>query len=282
MATFLHSGDFGDAIYALPSVRALGGGTLYFVSRPWTRTRWTPQLLFTIKPLIYATGYAEAKLHGDEWIDHDFTTFRNGGQKLGRTIAERQSRWVGAGISLEPWLKAEARLRAPIVINRGSRWQGFHFPWKELLKEFFSEIVFIGLPKEHQDFEKEFGRVTYCETSDLLEAAEVIAGCELFIGNQSAALAIANGLGKPVAVEVCSFAPDCFYKRPNAKYSFNGELSFEAGGRKFESKGFHGRFETEVNGRRLSSDDPDKLRVIARSVHAYEGSFAFYDEVEVF
>jgi hypothetical protein len=282
VATFLHSGDFGDAIYALPSVRALGGGELYFVSRPWTRTRWDSRLLSTIKPLIDATGYCEVHLHDGEWIDHDFTTFRNGGQKLGRTIAERQSRWAGTEISLEPWLKAEENSLARIVINRGSRWQGFHFPWKELLEAFDTEMVFLGLPQEHAAFEKEFGKVFFVPTKNLLQVANIIAGAELFLGNQSAALAIANGLGKAVAVEVCSFAPDCFYKRANAKYSFNGELSFEAAGRKFESSGFRGRFETEVNGRRLSGDDSDELRVIARSVHAYDGSFAFFDEVEVF
>jgi hypothetical protein len=280
VATFLHSGDFGDAIYALTSVRALGGGELYFVSRPWTRTRWSPSLLGAIKPLIDGTDYAVTHLHDGEWIDHDFTTFRNGGQKLGRTIVERQSRWVGAEISLEPWLKAEGRKIASVVINRGARWPGFHFPWQIILKV-FPEAVFIGLPQEHAVFEKEYGKIEFSQCKDLLEAAEVIAGCELFIGNQSACLAIANGLGKAVCVEVCSFAPDCFYKRPNAKYSFNGELSIEAGGRKLETSGFAGRFETEVGGRKLSSNDPDELRVIARSVHAYDGSFAFFDEVEV-
>jgi hypothetical protein len=282
VASFLHSGDFGDAIYALPSVRALGGGEIYFVNRPWTRSRWDARLLATIAPLIEATGYATVALHKGEAIDHDFSTFRNGGHKLGETIVKRQSRWVGAEISLEPWLRADPQPIAPLIINRGSRWQGWHFPWAELVGEFSrEEMVFIGLPSEHQAFQKEFGRVAFHLTKDLLEAAQVIAGAELFIGNQSAALAIANGLGKPIAVEVCAFAPDCFYPRANAHYSFNGELSFAAGGRKFESLGFQGRFTTEVNGRKLSSDDPDKLRVIARSLHAYEGSFAFFEEVEV-
>jgi hypothetical protein len=281
VATFLHSGDFGDALYALPSMRALGGGTLYFASRPWTRTRWGPGLLAAIKPLIDGCGFSEAHLHDGEWIDHDFSTFRHGGHRLGETIAAKQSRWVGAEISLEPWLRAEENSLARIVINRGARWQGFHFPWKELLETFSDEIVFLGLPHEHAAFQREFGKVFFLPTSDLLQVAEIIAGAELFIGNQSACLAIANGLGKPIAVEVCAFAPDCFYKRANAHYSFNGELSLEVAGRKWESLGFRGRFETEVNGRKLSCDDPDKLRLIARSLHAYNGTFAFFEEVAI-
>ena len=282
MATFLHSGDFGDAIYALPSVRALGGGTLYFVSRPWTRTRWGPSLLSLVKPLIDGSGFCEAQLHDGEWIDHDFSTFRHGGYKLGDTIVERQRRWVGADISLEPWLKAEPRKVAAIIINRASRWHGFAFPWKKILAAFApKDLVFIGLADEHAAFEKEFGFVPFYWTRDLYEVACLIAGAELFIGSQSAALAIANALGAPVVVEVCPYACDCFYKRDNAKYSFNGELSFEVGGAKFESLGFKGRFETEVGGRKLSSDSPDKLKVIARSAHAYDGTFAYYDEVPV-
>lgn len=279
MATYLHSGDLGDAIYSLPSVRALGGGEIYFASRPWTRTRWGPRLLSLIKPLIDATGYATAHLRDGEWIDHDFTTFRNGGYKLGDTIIERQRRWIGAGdISLDPWLKAPvAGEKHGIVINRSSRWHGFHFPWDKILEAFPKQIVFIGLPQEHKAFEREFGAVPFYECDHLLEAAQVIAGASLFIGNQSCALAIANGLGKPVVVEVCAYACDCFLKRDNAFFSFNGEVSFPG----FETKGFEGRFETEVNGRTLRSDDPNKLRVIARSVHAYGGTFSFFDEVPV-
>jgi hypothetical protein len=276
VATFLHSGDFGDALYALPSVSALGGGTLYFASRPWTRTRWTPQLLAIIKPLIDRTGFCEALLHDGEWIDHDFSTFRNGGYRLGDTIMERQRRWVGAERwDGKPWLNALPAKPGRIVINRASRWHGWHFPYGKILQVFPKDIVFIGLSDEHAAFEKEFGFVPFYWTKDLLEAAGVIAGAELFIGNQSACLAIANGLGRPVVVEVCPYACDCFYKRQDAFYSFNGEVSFKG----FETLPFHGRFETEVGGRKLSSDDPDKLKVIARSVHAHDGTFAYYDEV---
>ena len=271
----------GDLIYSLPSVRGLGGGEIYMVSRPWTRTRWGPQLLSVVKPLIDACGYASLHLHDDEWIDHDFSCFRNGGYRLGDTIAERQRRWVGAEISLDRWLKAIAGKPRGIVISRASRWHGWHFPWREILEAFPEDIVFIGLADEHAAFEKEFGFVRFYWCRDLLEAAQVIEGAELFIGNQSAPLAIANGLGKPVVVEVCAYAPDCFYKRENAFYSFNGEVSFLTPRYAFKAQGFKGRFETEVGGRKLSSDDPDKLKVIARSAHAHDGTFAYYDEVAV-
>ena len=133
MSTFLSSGDFGDIIFAMPSIRALGGGTIYFANRPWTRTRWSQRVLSAIKPLIDACGYCTAELHDGEWIDFDFSTFRHGGYKLGDTILERQRRWVGAerwdGES--SWLKAEPNCVSPIVINRAARWHGFDFPWRQ-------------------------------------------------------------------------------------------------------------------------------------------------------
>ena len=291
MITALHSGDYGDALYGLPSIRSLGGGAIFFADRPWTRTRWSPRVLSVIKPLIDETGYCEAHLHDGEWIDHDFSTFRHGGYKLGDTIMERQRRWVGADLSsqfsipgrqLLPWLNAEKNCVAPIVINRAPRWKGFHFPWKEILETFHDGIIFIGLQSEHEAFQKEFGPVFFVPCGDLLEAAGIIQGAELFIGSQSACLAIANGLGKKSVIEVCPYGPDCFLNHDINFFSLNGEVEIDIGDHKLSLSSYaKGRFETEVSGRKLRSDDPDKLRVIARSVHAYNGTFAFYDDVPV-
>jgi hypothetical protein len=283
MPTFLHSGDLGDAIYALPSVRALGGGVVYFASRPWTRTRWGGSLLSVVAPLFEGTGYAHAALHDGEWIDHDFSTFRNGGYRLGDTIYERQRRWVGAERNLEPWLKVEPNCVSRIVINRASRWEGWHFPWKKILEAFHDEIVFIGLPQEHDAFQKEFGPVFYVPCRDLLQAAQTIAGSELFIGNQSACNAIAQALAHPVVLEVCNYAPDCFLRKDCTFFSLNGEveIELEPDGKSLSLPPYQGAWHAQVGSRMLSSDDAEKLRIIARSAHALEGSFIYYEEVLV-
>jgi hypothetical protein len=282
MPSYGHSGDLGDAIFALPSVRALGGGEIYFFSRPWTRTRWSPRVLSVIKPLIDETGYAGAALHDGEWIDYDFSTFRHGGYKLGDTIMERQRRWVGAERwDGKPWLQAEPNKVAPIVINRASRWQAWDFPWRQVIETFYDDLIFIGLQSEHEVFQKEFGKVFFVPCEDLLEAAQIIAGADLFLGNQSACNAIANGLGKKIILEVCPYGPDCFLGNKTF-YSFNGEAEVEARGRKLiVPPRSSGRFSTIVGTRQLFADDPDKLRVLARGVHAFHGTFAFYDDVEV-
>ena len=229
MPSYLHSGDAGDILYAVPSIRALGGGALYFDSRPWTRSRFGPALLAALKPLLEEQDCIEkVALHDGELIDYDFSTFRNGGYKLGDTIIERQRRWLGAEIDIsKPWLTVGAPTPLPgkTVINRAERWLGFHFPWKAIVEAKAKELVFIGLPHEHKEFCKEFGEVEYIYTIDLLEAGKLVAGADFFIGNQSAPNAIANGLHKASLLEVCSYAPDCFLPRENASYCIDGAVN---------------------------------------------------------
>ena len=158
----------------------------------------------------------------------------------------------------------------------------------KIVKEFYDDIVFIGLAQEHEAFQKEFDKVFFCPCDNLLEAAGIIQGAELFIGNQSACNAIANGLGKKIVLEVCPYGPDCFLRK-DTFYSFNGEAEVGIGrgeaedGRKVLSipPRSNGKFSTAVGDRVLFSDDQDKLRVMARGLHAYNGTFAFYDDVEL-
>jgi hypothetical protein len=62
--------------------------------------------------------------------------------------------------------------------------------------------VFIGLPEEYEAFKKLTGwNIEHYPTQTLLDVAEVIAGCEQFLGNQSVALSVAQGLRVPYAYE---------------------------------------------------------------------------------
>jgi hypothetical protein len=47
-----------------------------------------------------------------------------------------------------------------------------------------------------------FGRIPYVQTNMLLALAEVIQGCDLYVGNSSMPLALAVGLGKSCVQEV--------------------------------------------------------------------------------
>ena len=232
---FFHSGDLGDLIYAIPSIRALCAqrrerAEVYLGSRPWTRSRWNEQLYGSIEPLLRAQGFSVFLMHGEEAPQSpfiDFSTFRNGGYVLGDTIIERQRRWVNAEIDLKkPWIHVEPDhfFAGKIIVNRASRWQGFCFPWKDVVRVFSGQLLFIGLESECEEFEREFGAISFHPTFDLLQVARIIAGAQFFIGSQSAPLAIANGLHKPSLVEACPYGPDCFYNRPHVTYCLDGKI----------------------------------------------------------
>lgn len=238
-STFRHSGCIGDLLYALPTVQAFGSGELKVCNRPWTKDILSR--LGSVAPFLELQPCVASVsiYHNGEHIDHDLSTFRSGGLKYGDTIIERQARWVHARADIsKPWLFAipDQRTKGKIVVNRCDRWVGFNFPWRELVEAFGGDMVFLGLPHEHRDFIRGFGHIDYLPTENLLEAASLIAGAELFMGNQSCPLAIAEGLHKRTIVECCCFALDCIYKRPGNVHCVDGEMSFDALGEHFESK----------------------------------------------
>lgn len=82
------------------------------------------------------------------------------------------------------------------------------------------------MPHEHRQFCNCFGEVEYQPTKDLLEVAKLIAGSPLFIGNQSSAMAIAEGLKHPRVQEVADWIPDCIYPgATNAQYVATGSYT---------------------------------------------------------
>lgn len=257
---FSHSGEWGDLILSLPAIKALSGGSVYGVDRPWTRPNFRNKIALA-KSLLEAQNYIDhVGPHNGERIDIDISPFRRNGLITGQTIVERVARYcrVTADIS-EPWLHVEpdARSKGRIVINQCPRWTSFFFPWKQIVQTFGDDLLFIGLPEEHKEFCDEFGKMPYLRTNDLHDVARLIRGSELFCGNQSCCAAIAEGLHHPKVLAVCQWACDCFFKRDGAMYCIDGSLSFEACGKSFRSEA--ARFIPKFN-----NDGLDKALLIAK------------------
>jgi len=62
------------------------------------------------------------------------------------------------------------------------------------------------LPQEFKVISAKLPGITYSEVKDFLQLAGYISNCELFIGNQSMAYAIAEVMKTPRIVEVCPYA----------------------------------------------------------------------------
>lgn len=220
---FRHDGDLGDLVAALPTMRALGGGHLIIAEGGGSiRESLRGARFESIKPLLLQQPY----IHGLEWnpepqgVTHDFSTFRHN-EIRGENLARWQARHFGLSVSLAPWLTVTPSTKAQgrVVVANSGRCRNPLFPWTRLLRFHYPNSLFVGLPDEHEDFRyRTSTRTEFLPTANLLELAEVIAGCQLFIGNQSCPFWIAAALGVPLIQEVWPQGPNSMVERPNAQY----------------------------------------------------------------
>lgn len=223
MNTFFHTGDLGDIIAALPTIREMDGGELVIGHRPgvgFCRESMEGGRFQAIKPLLEAQPY----ITGVRWgvLERgmiDFSTFRKTEARPGENLATRQARYIGVLISHEPWIHAAAGSLAAgrAVWARSMRYRNYLFDWQGRARRYPG--VFVGSPEEHADFEIHLARkVEYLPTENLLVLAETIAGSQIFIGNQSCPFWIAAGLGHPLIQETSPKVQDSIVERDNAEY----------------------------------------------------------------
>ncbi len=239
--TFRSAGDLGDIIYSLPVVRALGGGIFYIeasqVTRQClTRDKWAGiDLLLRKQP--YIADVREWRGEVTEVCLNDFRPRLFARLRKGYDFKKSLADWmlethlVPATAKDKAWLTVEPRPVAPVVINRtgtGRRqcnvYHNPQFPWHRVWQKYRDKAVFIGLPEEHEVFCNVIGDIRYERTDSLLDAARVIAGCDLFIGNQSCPHAIAEGLKKRIVLEVWPGGPNCLFEREGVVHGWDHKV----------------------------------------------------------
>lgn len=227
---FTHSGDYGDLVYALPVIRDAGGGHLYLYEADDRRARapMTAKHAAGIIPLLLeGAPYLKSVTWGDKPMPSEFNDFRKGWD-TGSIID-----WHYRAANVHPnpcppqWLDVEPKKQAPVIIARSARYHNEAFPWRHILEFYGNDAMFVGTQKEAEALTEEFGvDVTWLETANLLELARVIAGAELFIGNQSCPLAIAEAVKVPKIIAECwPDHPNCSQERPGRINWLQGNLS---------------------------------------------------------
>lgn len=236
------AGDNGDVIFLLCILRDLPGGphTLLIEEKDeLTATGRTSEgpanLLRIIKDLVESQPYIkECRLIQST----DAPFWRSGGfrkaglhsrtEPLMEAHLAHLNQTTGIGLKVDhsrPWLVAYASRdsRDRVVINRTARYHNNLFPWKSVVGFYGESLLFVGHPHEHAVFCHEFGNVEYRPTENLKEVAELISGSRLFIGNQSCAGAISEGLKHDHIQETSPSIPDCIFQRRNVQHVWNGK-----------------------------------------------------------
>lgn len=235
--TFYHSGDLGDIIFSLPTMRALGGGTLILgpdQGRPpfHTRERMTKERAELLLPLLKLQPYIkDAKYSAFQPdVDTDLNLFRLRFDKCSphENLAHMHLDHFGIPRTAceEQWLFVDKVTRIdgkPVVICKTLRYAG-ELDWEGVVATYGPKLAFIGTTEEHNAFCGQHGWVYYHPTKDLLEAARVIAGADLFISNQCGPHAIAEGLKQTLIQEPCPTCHVAMFPRANAWYSMPSQV----------------------------------------------------------
>jgi hypothetical protein len=232
MPWFGHSGDLGDIIYALPTVKAAGGGVLYLYHQPgktWhgmdEKRAASLRSLLVLQPYIRDVVFCPEGRPPDA-SDHNLNGFRDHGRP-GRNLADMHLATHGFGPELRsaPWLAVDRpAVEATVVFARSSRCRNEAFPWKRLWSAYRNTAGFVGTREEHDDFTRSIGPIPHLATTNLLDVARVIAGSRLFVGNQSCPAAIAEGLKHPMILEVYPPMPNCCFHRLERINAWDGDF----------------------------------------------------------
>lgn len=231
VSTFYHSGDLGDVIFSLPTVRALGGGIMllgpHCNASPFiTRELMTPERANLLIPLLKQQPYIKGAQYcpSEKAATIDLNKFRLTLAKSGphENLAHLHLKHFGfpASEADKRWLQVDEPViikDRPVVITKTLRYDGL-LDWHAVLRNYVGMCVFIGTPAEHAAFQERYGLVDYYPTKDLLEVARVIAGAELYISNQNGCHAIAEGLKQTLIQEPNSITHPAIFERPNAFY----------------------------------------------------------------
>ena len=221
---FHHGGKFGDMIFALYTMKALGGGQL--VVSDYHGVNWSLAIAETMRGFLFYQSYIEnvwyepAPVVG---IDYDlqhaeddknpeaFPEWHGGSWPGNCNIRKRYA--VHFGVEYDPeavWLtaprtKKNVDVAVHLPMRRSVRSSE---DWKEILNGLSRlKVVILG--------EEGLG------TDDLLETANYINSAKVFLGVVSSCNAIAEGLGKRRLVEQ---ADGCFNVNAGGKMglSING------------------------------------------------------------
>jgi len=211
-SAFKHSGARGDLIYSLPTIQALGGGTLYINRKGAFHIPMSDDEFVEVREFLKKQSYIDAVKDWDgQEVDYDLDLFRNLYTDYTRLMDVHLESFGVHYPADKPWIEPDTIkpiFAADIVVNRTQRYHGT-FDWQEL-KPWQDRCVFVGSKAEYVDFQNTTGLfMPFRATSKWSELAAVIRGAKLFVGNQSFPYALAEAMKVPRVLETHQVSPNC-------------------------------------------------------------------------
>lgn len=217
-----HSGNAGDIIYALPTIKKLAeivkvpinlylrlGQPLLLsdkTTHPLGNVRLNDKMMTMLAPLIRSQSYiSRFEVLTDQEIDIDLDYFRAGHVPMDRCNIAHWCSYI-TGINSELWKKwldvePDTSFAEDIIIARSERYRSKGVDYKFLKN--YNNLKFIGVESEYNDIKKQVPHIEWMQVDDFLQMARIIAGCKFFIGNQSFPFSIAEALKVPRILEAC-------------------------------------------------------------------------------
>jgi len=228
---FLHERDFGDIVLSLAVVKSATDNANYYIQN-------NPKAVKLLAPLIEFQSYInKCDSFKSQDIDKSFVDFRKQGLPWGVQLGLHHATWVNQHTDFsKQWLTApkESKYNGTIIVNKTERYANPLFPWIQLVKILGDRMLFVGHDNEYDLFCRRFGKVKRLVIKDYLHLATAINSSDCFIGNQSSANCVAEGLKHRSVQEVCLWQPDCIYKRYNATLCYDGTIDTEIAGVKVQ------------------------------------------------
>ena len=242
VATFKHSGNSGDVIYAIPAMQALAGELPLAIrlrldvldrrqarGHPAGSVRLNRRMFDMLRPLLLAQpGVASCEVHTGDPVDYDLDLVRDYPFPLHIGHIAR-SYFLTFAIHADlgqPWLRVQpdTTFHDCIVLARSARYHAPGIDYGFLRR--FPRTVFVGVEEEFQDMRRMIPGLQFHAVTDFLQMAQVIGGSQLFIGNQSLPFALAEGLKARRMLEVCHLCPNVIVEGPGG-FDFCYQPQFE-------------------------------------------------------
>lgn len=226
MLSCKHSGNLGDCIYSLPTIISIrkDNGDLYTnyyldINKPTKNylgsrhvlrgVRLNEDYFNKLKPLLESQNYIDnVEIYKNQELSFDLDEFRELNIDFNKGHIPRWYFYLfRANYDLStPWISVTPYKKHKILVNRTERYRNININYSFLQE--YNDITFVGLQDEYENFTRDVPNANFYCASNFLELAEVVAGCELFIGNQSFVYSIAEAIKVPRVLEACPFCPN--------------------------------------------------------------------------